>query len=188
MSEERRRWPHFSRGRSVLLSFSALLLSIGIVAIPSTANAYVLYGWHWASGDLRVHVGSVSGKYRTAISQAGSNITASSDVSMTFTNEAGPSFTAYHYNAGKTGYEGWTDQFRVGSRTQWAHSYLNTYYASSYPTDRLKVIWLHELSHGLGLNHVSSKKQVMYRSASVAYASGVRNLTTEEVRGLNVMY
>ncbi|PZQ87396.1 MAG: hypothetical protein DI534_14365 [Leifsonia xyli] len=39
------------------------------------------------------------------------------------------------------------------------------------PINRLKVVWLHEFGHGLGLDHISVNTRVMYMSASTAYFS-----------------
>lgn len=160
-----------------------------MVAIPTAAQAYTTTGQKWGNANLRIYVATTSGDYRTSINQASSNYTSSTDVNLTNTTDGGPAFSAANTNAGATGYEGHTDWNYVGGRTTSAHSILNTYYLSGAPVARLKVVWLHELGHGLGLNHVSGTNRVMYTSASTAYTSGgVRSLTSDEISGINALY
>jgi len=175
------------RTRRYVMLGTAVLAVGAMVALPTAAQAYAKLGYNWANGNLRVYVATTSGNYRTAIGQAATNISAT-DVNLTLTNTGGPAFTAAQTNEGATGYEGHTDQIHIGSRTTSAHSFLNTHYLAGKPVAQLKVVWLHELGHGLGLDHVSGVKHVMYKSASTAYGAGVRNLTADEVSGLNSIY
>lgn len=70
-----------------------------------------------------------------------------------------------------------------------ATSRLNQYYLSNTdPEDRLKVVWEHEIGHGLGLNHVDTVTRVMYTSASEAYFHGIAGLTFDEINGINDLY
>lgn len=175
------------RTRRYVMVGTAVLAVGALVAIPTAAQAYAKLGYHWANGNLRIYVATTSGNYRTAIGQAATNISAT-DVNLTLTNDGGPAFSAAQTNEGATGYEGHTDQKFVGSRTLNAHAVLNTHYLAGKPVAQLKVVWLHELGHGLGLDHVSGTNHVMYKSASTAYGAGVRNLTADEVAGLNSIY
>lgn len=72
--------------------------------------------------------------------------------------------------------------------THSATSRLNQYYLGSAVTARPKVVWLHELGHGLGLNHVTPVYHVMYSSATTAYNYGVRALTADEINGIDTIY
>ena len=68
---------------------------------------------------------------------------------------------------------------------------LNMYYlpgTSTTDVERLRVVWLHELGHGLSLGHVANNTAVMYTSASQAYFNGVRYLTSDEIAGINSVY
>lgn len=68
-------------------------------------------------------------------------------------------------------------------------SRLNIYYLhGTEPINRLKVVWLHEIGHGLGLDHVTVLHRVMYKSASAAYFDGVTALTSDEISGINHLY
>jgi predicted Zn-dependent protease len=60
--------------------------------------------------------------------------------------------------------------------------------SSNSHVPRLKVVWLHELGHSIGLGHVSTLKRVMYTSASDAYFAGVTSLTSDEIAGVNSIY
>jgi len=64
----------------------------------------------------------------------------------------------------------------------------NDYYLGGASVTRMKVVWLHEIGHGLGLDHVGTVKRVMYKSASDAYNAGVTALTDDEISGINKLY
>lgn len=72
----------------------------------------------------------------------------------------------------------------------WARSYINTYYLpANTAVSRIKVTWLHELGHGLGLeHHHSNAYTVMYDQTWVAYNNGVRDLASDDIAGINTIY
>lgn len=177
-----------ARRRLLSAALVCIATVCAIVGPAARADAYSLMGSHWRTGALRVYVNTTSGSYRTAINQAAADYAAKSHAKLTNTTAAGPMFTAAQYNAGATGYEGQTTVNAIGSVTLSAHSVLNTHYLAGAPVARLKVVWLHELGHGLGLGHVTPAARVMQKSASAAYSAGVRTLTSDEVSGVNHLY
>lgn len=172
--------------RPVLAILIFMLLSI---MSPCTAYAYSLSGSKWSSNSMTVTVSSaITGNYKTAISQAASNINSSTDVSFS-TSNTGAIWSAVVKNYGATGWEGQsTWSYGISGKTSLADSKINSYYMpSSTAVAKLRVLWLHELSHVWGLGH-SNINTVMYTSASSAYSNGVRYLTSDDIRGYNYLY
>jgi len=180
--------PKRRRRRIGVLSAAATAVAVGLIAIPNVAQAYAYENSSWGNANLRIYVATTSGKYRTAINQASSNYTSATDLNLTNTTTGGPSFSAADVNNGADGYEGWTDWSAPVGRTISAHSTVNRHYVSGKTTANIKVIWLHELGHGLGLAHVTPVARVMHNPATGAYNAGVRNLTSDEVAGINKKY
>lgn len=109
---------------------------------------------------------------------------------MSVTSVASCPFKASLVNNSSVSWEGITyTKWNSSNRLTSAISQLNKHYCGNYADARKRVVWLHELGHGWGLGHVTSKKCVMHKSASTAYTSGgVRALTSDEVNGLNALY
>lgn len=167
-------------------SLASLAATLGVAA---PADAYTLTGCHWPATAIQINYQNVpAGNYVTAINAAAGNYYSNTDAKVTTTLASGPSFTAKAGNYGADGYEGYTNWVCPFGSTTSADARLNSYYLSGAPVARLKVVWLHEIGHGLGLNHVSGTGYVMYSSASVAYNNGVRSLTFDEVAGINSLY
>lgn len=127
---------------------------------------------------------------RTALYAALNNYTLGTDTNLTGVTTSGPTFTAANNNYGATGWEGqntWVCPFGV---TTSSLARVNDYYVGNLASNegRIRVIWLHEIGHGLGLDHVATVARVMYTSASQAYNAGVRNLTSDEINGINALY
>lgn len=103
---------------------------------------------------------------------------------------SGPTFTAANNNYGATGWEGHNEWNCLFANTTSSVARVNDYYAANLISNaaRIKMIWLHEVGHGLGLGHVSTVARVMYTSASGAYNAGVRTLTSDEIKGINALY
>ncbi len=176
------------RRRLGIAAGSALALGAALIAIPTAAQAYAYENSSWGNANLRIYMATTSGNYRTAINQASANYTSATDLNLTNTTTGGPKFSAADVNNGADGYEGWTDWIQVAGRTQSAHSTVNRHYVASKTVANLKVIWLHELGHGLGLAHVGPVARVMHDPATGAYNAGVRNLTSDEIAGINKKY
>lgn len=173
-----------------LMASAVVLAALAATAVAAApAQAYKLTGCHWGSANIRLDVRSTYNQYRTAINQASANYTSATDVNLSNVTVSGPAFTAANAAFGKTGSEGNTTWLcRSGGATYSSHTTVNNSYLSSAPTARIKVVWLHEIGHGLGLHHVTGG-HVMNESASNAYtAYGVRNLTADEVSGINRLY
>lgn len=177
------------RGLRVLAITGALLGVLASVGVATPALAYVHTGCHWNTRTLRIDYRYVNGNFRTAMTSAKNNYNSATVLSLSLVDTSGPSFSAANSNYGATGYEGYTTWNCLGTVTTGAHSTLNQYYLSgSEPLTQLKVVWAHEMGHGLGLDHVTGIHHVMYPSASAAYGDGVTGLTTDEVNGINSMY
>lgn len=176
------------RRRLGITAASALAIAAALIAVPNVAQAYAYEGPSWGNANLRIYMATTSGTYRTAINQASANYTSATDVNLTNTTTGGPAFSAADVNNGADGYEGFTNWSAPVGRTVSAHSTVNRYYLSGRTTANIKVVWLHELGHGLGLAHVSPVARVMNKSATAAYNAGIRNLTSDEVAGINNKY
>lgn len=159
--------------------------------VPTPAYAYTTNGCVWSSKSLRINSSGVSGNYLSALTTAISNYNVRTDVSLTRTTASGPVFRARVDNYGKTGWDGRAQVNCLAGTvsTRSATAQINSYYLkSSTNTNRLKVLWLHELGHSLGLGHVSSSYRIMYHKTSTVYNNGVTALTTDEVNGINALY
>lgn len=154
-----------------------------------TAHAYTLSGSQWSNSRQSVVIReSVNGNYLTAINQAVNNINNSTDVTFS-TSPSGLSWTALVANYGNTGWEGQSQwSYSIFGKTSNATSKINSYYIPPNTTiGRMRVLWLHELSHVWGLGH-SGINTVMYTSASAASDNGVRYLTSDDINGINSLY
>lgn len=171
------------------LTASTLLAAAFGIAGSAPASAYVTTGCKWPASSLTIQVNpSVTGKYSTTLVGAAANYRNSTDLKLyTSTTQRG-SFQADVGNYGADGYEGYTNWVCGFGVTTNASSRVNTYYLGSAVNARIQVVWLHELGHAVGLNHVTSTARVMYSSATTAYNNGVRNLTSDEVSGVNSLY
>ncbi len=172
--------------------FAAFVVGTLIVfAAQLDANAYTTTGCKWGSGTIKVDTRYVNGHFFTAIKQAISNYTSATDVTMSYVDASGPGLKAQNADYGYTGWEGRADWTCALGRYIGVTAKINmTYLPGTSSTDvpRLKVVWLHELGHSIGLGHVSTVKRVMYTSASTAYSNGVRSLTSDEIAGVNALY
>lgn len=156
---------------------------------PQTANAYTTTGCKWSTKNINIDIRYVNGNFRTAIKSAITNYYNSTDVKPRAVDASGNSFTARNASYGANGWEGYATWTCVLGNTLSVDAKLNMYYLSgTEPVTRLKVVWLHELGHGFGLDHVTNNKRVMYTSASQAYFNGVTALTSDEVNGINYLY
>lgn len=67
---------------------------------------------------------------------------------------------------------------------------LNQYYiAKTAPALRIRLVWLHEMGHSLGLAHVNNAYRVMYGGGTgTVYANGVTTLSPDDKNGINALY
>lgn len=171
-----------------LIGSCAVMVCIGMLG-SAPASAYVKNGCKWPASNLTIQVNSsVTGKYSTALANAAANYRNSTDLNLYTSTTKRGSFQADVANYGADGYEGFTNVACPLGVTTNASSRVNTHYLSSAVTARVQVVWLHELGHAIGLNHVTSTARVMYTSATTAYNNGVRSLTSDEVNGVNSIY
>lgn len=184
-AQPRTRW----RGSAAAMA-SVIAIVSGLVLAPNAALAYTTTGCKWSTPNLTIDVSLTNGVFRTAINSALNNYTLGTDVNLTSTTSTGPSFTARNTNYGATGWEGQNYYVCPFGNTTSSQARINQYYlfGTSDQEGRIRVVWLHEIGHGLGLNHVTSSSRVMYTSASQAFFNGVRNLTSDEIAGINSLY
>ena len=179
-----------ARNKRMLGAMGALALVISLCAAPLTANAYTYTGCKWPASNLNVNIIGTSGTSGTAIRSALSNYTAATDVNLTGVTTTGPTFTANQFNYGATGWAGINSSVCPFGNTTSSAVRLNLYYTFNTAANegRLRLIWLHEIGHALGLDHVTTVARVMYTPTSSAYTAGVRNLTSDEKNGINALY
>lgn len=175
--------------RRIVAGLVAASACLGVVGLASPAQAYTKTGCKWSTGTLNIDYRLVNGNFRTALNQATNGYNAYTDVNLTTVDSSGPSFTAQNTNYGATGWEGQASWSCPFGPTNNAQIRVNQYYLSGLePVTRLKVVWMHEVGHALGLSHVSTVARVMYTSASAAYNAGVITLTSDEIAGINYLY
>lgn len=171
------------------MALSVALAATFLFSGQSAARAYTTTGCAWDSFTIYIDYRYVNGNFRTAFQQAASNYRNSTHVKVYPSDQSGNAYTAQNSNYGATGWEGYSNWSCLFGTTHSANSRLNQYYLSgSESVTRLKVVWLHELGHGLGLGHVSVLQRVMYPSASQAYFAGVTALTSDELNGIYNIY
>lgn len=166
------------------------VLAVCCTLLPyDSAFAYTYSGSHWPTKTKSVTISNtVTGNYQTSLTQAVNNINTATHVNFS-TTTASSGWTAQAHNFGATGWEGratWNRNM-LGFTTS-AFSNINMHYIpSGVSINRMRVLWLHELSHVWGLGH-SSINTVMYTSASQAYRNGVQWLTLDDINGYNTLY
>lgn len=58
----------------------------------------------------------------------------------------------------------------------------------SAPEAKVRLVWLHEFGHALGLEHTSNPDTVMYPNADISYSRGTNYLRADDVAGINRAY
>ena len=178
------------RSRRMISVVAASLLAVGLLSVPTAASAYTTTGCKWSTGNLNINLSSTNGTMRTALYSALNNYTLGTDTNLTGVTTSGPSFTAANNNYGATGWAGYNNWNCAFGVTSSSLARVNDYYNANLASNegRIRVIWLHEIGHGLGLDHVTTVARVMYTPTSSAYNAGVRNLTSDEINGINALY
>lgn len=176
------------RARHLVALLAGVVIAAAVLVTPQVAQAYNLNGCRWNSSSVQLDIRYTNGNFRTALLNAIGNYNGSTDVALSPVYSSGPSFRAENGSYGATGWEGQNSYvclYWFSSST----ARVNMYYLSgTEPIDRLKMVWLHELGHGLGLDHVSVNTRVMWTSASDAYFNGTTSLTFDEIAGINSLY
>lgn len=170
-----------------------LALVMATAPISTTpAAAYGLSGCKWdksMQNSLRVTytkgIGK-SGKYRKALNQARANINDKTRLTIRGSSIKRP-LMAYAGYYGKNGWVGIARTWCLNGKVLKAQVKVNKSYTKHKPTSYIKVVWLHELSHVAGLNHVSSVRRVMHSSMANWHA-GIRSLTSDEIAAYKRLY
>ena len=154
------------------------------------ASAYALSGCKWSTGVLRIDYRYVNGPYRDALINARHHYNSVTDVSLSTTDSAGPSWTAANANYSATGWNGQAQNGCLLGRINSSTMRLNQYYiANNAPARRIQLVWLHEMGHSLGLNHINNARVVMYGGGtSTVYSYGITTLQADDRGGINKLY
>ncbi len=166
----------------------AIVLALGTITLtPVKANAYTLTGCKWETKSPIISSRGVTGIYTTPLREARLDINSKTPVNLK-QSAYGTAWWAFNGDYGNTGWEGLAVWNCRNGKVLSASSRLNNTFLSGKPAAQIKVVWLHELSHVFGLNHVTSINRVMYTSASAAYHHGVRSLTSDEIAAYEHLY
>jgi hypothetical protein len=165
---------------------TALLLALGIVlAGAPAANAYSWTGCKWSSTTVtyRNNGGGYAAQV-TAAANLWSNLT---DVSMS--TNPGSTFNVFTQNDGNNGYAGYAYwSCGIFGQTQAADAHFNTYY-SSYSAAQRMAVWVHEIGHGLGLEHAANIAYVMWTCPACHYNSTGRYVPeSDDIAGIDDRY
>lgn len=154
-----------------------------------SANAYVLIGTKWPTGSQQFE-NNATAAYVSSATSAMNSWNSATQLNLQESSSAQP-LRLFVVNYGATGYEGvtiTTKNFLTGYFYK-ADVTLNTYYASSYSTNAKRAVWVHEIGHGVGLDHVSSTKLMMYSCASCVYTNyGYYTPQSDDIAGVNFLY
>lgn len=175
--------------RACVAGLTGALLLTGLIAPP--AQAYAFNGCKWSTRTLNLDIREVatSNNQASTLKKAVDNYWASTTVNLKAVTTGTNSFRAISGYYGATGWEGRTSYLPcIGGRFSSVTISSNDYYMKGAAATRMKMVWLHEIGHGLGLDHVSTVKRVMYKSSSDAYNAGVTALTDDEISGINKLY
>lgn len=174
--------------------FTIFLLGIIVAAgvpktvdISTSASAYYT-GCRWGTSRLNFNVDNTSQNARIAINQASDNYRNNTSAKVTNISTYS-AWAAQNADFGPNGYEGFSnwacDKNSIIYNSQ---SRLNNYYLSGRPVAQLKVVWLHEMGHSLGLDHSPRLSDVMHNSASQAYNAGTLSLSSDDRFGTDNLY
>ena len=165
-------------------------ITVGVITVAGAPAATAAYytGCRWGTSQLRFNVNDTSQNARIAINQASDNFRNNTSAKVTNIS-AYSAWAAQNKDLGFTGWEGksWWKCDGNGI-TYESQTRLNNAYLSGRPVEQLRVVWLHEMGHSLGLDHSPRLSDVMHNSASEAYSSGTRWLSSDDRFGINNLY
>lgn len=172
--------------RAALILVASLVLALGGVGIGAgVAEAYSHVGCKWPSNSVR-YTSIAKGSHLAPSKAAIANWDTTTDIKLT--GRAGTAFlisTAWTADpvAGFTEYfcDGWGHFMRVSS-------YANTRMTGSYSAKCKQWVYAHEIGHGLGLGHSSTRSTAMWRGAEACVYYGVFRVQKDDIRGMNALY
>lgn len=173
---------------AAVIAVSLAVLAPVLASAP--AAAYATTGCKWSTGSLRIDYRYVNGTFRDTLTSAKTHYNANTDVNLSLTDSSGPAWTAANSNYGATGWVGHSSWTCLFGNTLNSQMQLNQYYISNTdPYYRIRLVWLHEMGHSLGLAHVSNAYRVMYSGGTgTVYSNGITTLTTDDKNGINALY
>lgn len=179
----RKYWGPRGRKYSIILVLIALL-GVGLVA-PQQANAYTLTGCKWGSSRI-TYTDQALGQYSPSLRDAAYSWGTYTDIDGMY--PTGGNMTAGSTYSGANGLDGYTTWNCPFGNLFTSRVELNWYYGQSMSYGQLRVVWAHELGHGVGLNH-SGVGNVMYSCARCTYNSyGRYNPAPDDIAGMNSIY
>ncbi|GAA5207204.1 MULTISPECIES: matrixin family metalloprotease [Microbacterium] len=175
-----RRW----RRKAIAAAAGFALISGSVLFSASSASAYTLTGCSWGPYGTTVtwQLNAPAGDYYDTGLAAGYSWAATTDINGMSPNNG--LLVGYLDNKGANMYSGWTDWQCNGNKTVYANATLNPYYTNGYSYANKKKVWLHELGHGLGLNH-SGSYAIMYTPVQ---STGFTQPQPDDISGINSLY
>jgi hypothetical protein len=173
--------------RLSLVILAMTLIAAWIILPAHPAAAYATNGCKWPTNNLNINTSSTTGVYTVPLGTAIGQWSANTDVNLAGASSG--TFAARNGFYGANGYAGYANTTCPFGATTSVDFWVNEYYAQSYTAEQKRVLWGHELGHGLGLAHVTPNTRLMHDTPINAYnQGGVRGPTTDDINGMNSLY
>lgn len=175
--------PARSRRRRIggTIAVSALVLS-SVVLGATAANAYATTGCHldpqWYDVDSTFYAPEIDASVAAWNSATDANMSANASAGL----------KVFAQNDGNTGYDGKsTWQCTAFGVNRTSQAWFNLYY--SYPQNKRRSVWTHELGHVMGLSHSGVANSIMNPVSTYTYDnSGTYTPRPDDISGMNSVY
>lgn len=156
---------------------------------PTSANAYKLSGCKWPTKTMSLQYSTGTrdgGTYEKSLNRARYNINDKTKLTIARSTKT-QKFSAIAKDRGRNGWVGMARIWCLEGKTPKAEVNVNKAYTKGKSRAYIQLVWLHELSHANGLEHVGTVRRVMYKTMK-SYSAGVRALTSDEIAGYRRLY